>query len=62
MEDNLLKLKRNRSLSIEKINFESSITKIDFYTRGNHISPESRNITFIDEIDDINIMIHIHSK
>ena len=62
MEDNFLKFKRNRSLSIEKTNFESSIEKIDFYTRGNHISPESRNITFIDEIDDINIKIHIHSK
>ena len=63
MQNNFLKLKRNRFLSREKINNESSIKKIQFYKRGNHIiSPESRNIIFIDEIDDIYLMFNINSK
>ena len=62
MQDNMLKLKRNRDLSTKNLNFESSIKKVEFYDRGSHIFQESRNITFIDEIDNINIMIHINSK
>ena len=62
MESDFLRLKRNCSLSLVNTNYESRIVKVQYNKRENHISPENRNINFIDEFEDINITFKINSK